>query len=105
LAIPALLAIFKALFFRHNIAYYGAVHGWIKSVILALVVFAILYVVISPLPELAATCFSKATIHGFTLVAVVAGLPVPAAGFVFGPSFSAFTPPDTVLNKICVRLC
>ena len=26
-------------------------HGWIKSVILALVVFAILYVVISPLPE------------------------------------------------------
>jgi len=105
LAIPALLAIFKALFFGHNIAYYGAVHGWIKSVILALVVFAILYVVISPLPELAATCFSKATIHGFTLVAVVAGLPVPAAGFVFGLSFSAFTPPDTVLNKICVRLC
>ena len=79
-------------------------HGWIKSVILALVVFAILYVVISPLPELAATCFSKATVSGFALISVVPDLPAPA-GIAFGVSFLAVTPVDAVLNKICVRLC
>ena len=76
-----------------------------KLALLSVVIAAILYVLISPLPELAATSASGLPV--FTLILLVLLLAVP-------PSLSrlagcsravTFLERDTLLAQECVRLC
>jgi len=77
---------------------------WLKRAIWLLVIYGILYVLISPLPELDATLFGKSAIIFFVLVtyALVSCLLMALAGFLSRMDSSCQT---DFLTKICVRLC
>jgi len=77
---------------------------WLKCAISLVVIFGILYVLISPLPEVDATFSGKSALTFFILV-------IHAYLFFFafssnlrlsGPGFASFA---DLLNKNCVRLC
>ena len=81
------------------------VSSGLKCVISLVVVFGILYVLISPLPEVDATFSGKYTISYFVLVTHA------LLGLFFFTFLVRFRPLDfasahgNVLNLICVRLC
>ena len=79
---------------------------WLKRAIWLLVIYGILYVLISPLPELAAALSGKSALIVFVLVTYA------LVGLLWLISFAGFRPWHThffcqtdFLNKICVRLC
>jgi hypothetical protein len=77
---------------------------WTKRVIGLLVIYGILYVLISPLPEVDATFSGKSAIIIFVLIgfALAGWLPAFLIQRPAGPySFCLFD----VLDKTCVRLC
>ena len=78
---------------------------WLKRAIWLLVIYGILYVLISPLPELDATLFGKSAIIFFVLVtyALVGCLLMGLAGFRLSRIDSSCQ--TDFLTKICVRLC
>ena len=97
--------------------YYVAVNlRWLKRAIWLLVIYGILYVLISPLPELDATLSGKSVLVFFVLVpyALPGGLE-PLA--LLPPGLLLLSSPDLrssslypvaqtdVLDKTCVRLC
>jgi hypothetical protein len=78
---------------------------WLKYGLLAVVIVAILYVLISPLPELDAAGSIKSGL--FTLAFVLSGRLFPAL-FVFSLSLAGLSLPflvADVLKKNCTRLC
>ena len=77
----------------------------LKRAIWLLVIYGILYVLISPLPELDATLLGKSAIIFFVLVtfALVGCLPMSLAGFRLSRMDSSCQ--TDFLTKICVRLC
>ena len=78
---------------------------WIKRVIWLLVIYGMLYVLISPLPEVEAAFSGKSAIISFVLIAyALLGLLLPAFARLRAAGPYSFSPTD-VLNKICVRLC
>lgn len=81
------------------------VHGWVQWAIIAAVMFAILYVLISPLPEMEATCLNKFLLNLPVLTGVLAGLALPVGRFLPCSSLSDYSPLETLLNKTCARLC
>lgn len=78
---------------------------WLKRAIWLLVVYGILYVLISPLPELDATLLGKSAIIFFVLVtyALLGCLLMSPAGFRLSRMDSSCQ--TDFLTKICVRLC
>ena len=80
--------------------------GWIKSVILAAVMLAMLFVLISPFPELATTCSSKFAVGCFALLPPVSLiLDKPSLNFASWSSLPISEQDANVLSKICIRLC
>jgi hypothetical protein len=78
----------------------------LKCVITLAVVFGILYVLISPLPELDATFSGKSAANHFILVTqALLGLFFLAVLMRFRPMDSNSTAYGDVLKMICVRLC
>ncbi len=80
--------------------------AWLKCVISLVVIFGILYVLISPLPEVDATFSGKSALSFFTLVFLALLDLFFFALFVglrpFGSGVASFV---DLLNKNCVRLC
>jgi hypothetical protein len=78
---------------------------WLKRAIWLLVIYGILYVLISPLPELDATLLGKSAIIFFVLVtyALVGCLLMALTGFRLSRMESSCQ--TDFLTKICVRLC
>jgi hypothetical protein len=78
--------------------------AWLKCVISLAVVFGILYVLISPLPEVDATFSGKSALNFFILVphALLFSFALFASLRPSGQWFASFI---DLLNKICVRLC
>ena len=78
---------------------------WLKRAIWLLVIYGILYVLISPLPELDATLLGKSAIIFLVLVtyALVGWLLMALAGFRASRMDSSCR--TDFLTKICVRLC
>ena len=87
--------------------YYGAVNlPWFKRVIWLLVIYGILYVLISPLPELDATLSGKSVLVFFVLVTyALLGLFMLDLSPTLRPSSLHFVSQTDVLHKTCVRLC
>ncbi|PYP93463.1 MAG: hypothetical protein DMG65_01030 [Candidatus Angelobacter sp. Gp1-AA117] len=86
--------------------YYKAVAGWIKSVILTALMLAMLVVLISPFPELATSCSSKFAIGCFALLPAVSfSLCEPTLAFASWSSLPVSEQAESVLSKICIRLC
>ncbi len=83
-----------------------AVISSLKRVVWLLVIYGILYVLISPLPEVDATFSGKSALVFFMLVTCALSGMLPLI-FSMGlrPSRPAFFFPANVLDKICVRLC
>ena len=76
----------------------------LKRAIWLLVIYGILYVLISPLPELDATLLGKSAIIFFVLVTyALVGLLMGLAGFRLSRMASSCQ--TDFLTKICVRLC
>lgn len=78
---------------------------WLKYGLLAVVVVAILYVLISPLPELDAAGSIKSSLLSFAFLLRWALLP---AFFVISVSLAGLPlslSVDDILKKICARLC
>lgn len=77
----------------------------LKRVIWLLVIYGILYVLISPLPELDAAFSGKSAVIFFVFIGyALLGVLFPAfAGQRPAGLYSSFS--DVLLNKICVRLC
>lgn len=77
----------------------------LKRAIWLLVIYGIMYVLISPLPELDATLLGKSAIIFFVLVtyALVGWLLMAVAGFRFSRIDSSSQ--TDFLARICVRLC
>jgi len=70
-----------------------------------MVMLAVLYVLISPLPEMASSYVYSSLLSFFALAGVVARLLRPAGSLSLCSGAAAFASPDTLLNKICTRLC
>lgn len=80
--------------------------AWLKCVISLAVVFGILYVLISPLPEVDATFSGKSALNSFILVPhALLDLFFLALFASLRPSGPGFASVIDLLNKICVRLC
>jgi hypothetical protein len=80
--------------------------AWLKCVVSLAVVFGILYVLISPLPEVAATFSGKSALNSFVLVThALLDLFFFALFASLRPSGPGFAPFLDLLSKICVRLC
>jgi hypothetical protein len=78
---------------------------WFKRAIWLLVIYGILYVLISPLPELDATLSGKAVLVFFVLVTyALLGLLILSFRDLRPSSLYPAAQTD-VLHKICVRLC
>jgi hypothetical protein len=86
--------------------YYVAVNlRWLKRAIWLLVIYGILYVLISPLPELDATLSGKSVLGFFVLVPyALPGLLVLSVPGLRSSSLYPVAQTD-VLDKTCVRLC
>ena len=79
---------------------------WLKRAIWLLVIYGILYVLISPLPELDATLSGKSALIFFALVTyALVGLLWLISFAGFRPRHAHFSGQTDFLNKICVRLC
>ena len=77
-----------------------------KRVIWLLVIYGILYVLISPLPEVDATLSGKSALVFFILVTyALSGLLLLILSMGLRPSRPGFSFAADVLPKICVRLC
>jgi hypothetical protein len=76
---------------------------WLKRAIWLLVIYGILYVLISPLPELDATLLGKSAIIFFVLVTYALVGWLLMAGFRFSRMDSSSQ--TDFLARICVRLC
>jgi hypothetical protein len=87
--------------------YYGPVNlPWFKRVIWLLVIYGILYVLISPLPELDATLSGKSVLVFFVLVTyALLGLFILDLPSALRPSSLHSVLQTDVLHKTCVRLC
>jgi len=84
----------------------ASVSRTLKYVLSLLVVFGILYVLISPLPEMDATFSGKSALSFFILVTYAfLGLFFLTFLVRFRPTDSAATFHGKVLDLICVRLC
>jgi uncharacterized membrane protein len=81
------------------------VHSWVQWAIIAAVMFAILYVLISPLPEMEATCLNKFLLNFLVLSGFLAGLALPVGSFLLGSFLPDYSPLEGLLNKTCARLC
>ncbi|HEX4606145.1 MAG TPA: hypothetical protein VH724_19245 [Candidatus Angelobacter sp.] len=78
----------------------------LKCIISLAVVFGILYVLISPLPEMDATYSGKSALSHFILVThAFLGLFFFAFLVRFRPTEGIANPHGDVLNMLCVRLC
>jgi uncharacterized membrane protein HdeD (DUF308 family) len=77
----------------------------LKSVITLAVVFGILYVLISPLPEMDATFSGKSANHFILVTQALLGLSFLAVLMHFRPMDSNIPAYGDVLKMICVRLC
>ncbi len=77
----------------------------LKSVITLAVVFGILYVLISPLPEMDATFSGKSASHFILVTQALLGLSFLAVLMHFRPMDSNIPAYGDVLKMICVRLC
>ena len=91
----------------HEMGYYGAVNfPWYKRVLWLLVIYCILYVLISPLPELDATLSGKPVIVLFILATYALwGLLILDLSPALHPSSLRSVSQTDVLHKTCVRLC
>jgi hypothetical protein len=84
----------------------AGVSSTLKYVISLMVVCGILYVLISPLPEVDATFSGKSSLSFFVLVThAFLGLFFLTFLMHFRPTDSAATHHANVLDLICVRLC
>jgi len=82
------------------------VYTFLKYAITLAVVFGILYVLISPLPEMDAAFSGKSAAHYFILVTqALLGLSFLALLMRFRPIDRNSTAYGDVLKMICVRLC
>ena len=77
---------------------------WLKCAISLVVIFGILYVLISPLPEVDATFSGKSALTFFILVihAYLFFFALSSSLRLSDPGFASFV---DLLNKNCVRLC
>jgi hypothetical protein len=79
---------------------------WFKRALWFLVIYGILYVLISPLPEVDATASGSSVITFFILVTyALLGLFIPYLGMALHPFWLRSASPPGVLDKTCVRLC
>jgi hypothetical protein len=77
-----------------------------KYAILALVIFAILYVLISPMPEMDATCAGRMSAAWlFVLTTALVNAFVLMFIFYLDSSPQVFLQPENVIAKNCSRLC
>lgn len=77
-----------------------------KYAILALVIFAILYVLISPMPEMDATCSGRMSAAWlFVLITALVNTFVLILFFYLDSSPQAFLQAENVITKNCSRLC
>jgi hypothetical protein len=78
--------------------------AWLKCGISLVVIFGILYVLISPLPEVDATFSGKSALTFFILVihAYLFFFALSSSLRLSGQGFASFA---DLLNKNCVRLC
>jgi len=84
----------------------AAVSTFLKCAVTLAVVFGILYVLISPLPEMDAAFSGKSSANHFILVTqALIGLSFFAVLMRFRPMELNFTACGDVLKMSCVRLC
>jgi hypothetical protein len=79
---------------------------WIKRAIWLLVIYCIIYLLISPLPEVGAAFSGKSILTFFVLVPyALLHLLLSALLFSVRPAGLEFATSDGFLEKICLRLC
>lgn len=90
---------------QNRVLFPSVIAPWLKRAVWLLVIYGILYVLISPLPELEAALLGKSAIIFFVLViyALAGWLPVAIAGSRFSRMDSSSQ--TDFLTRICVRLC
>jgi hypothetical protein len=82
------------------------VNTWIKRAVWLLVIYGILYLLISPLPELGAALSGKPVLSFFAFVTyALLELFFLTLFMFYRPSGPGFSFPINVLDKICLRLC
>ena len=77
----------------------------VKLTLLSVVIAAILYVLISPLPELAATSALNVPVFVLTLLVFLLVAPSAASRLAWRTRTVTFLERDTLLAQECVRLC
>lgn len=82
------------------------VSPWIRRAVWLLVIYGILHLLISPLPELGAAFSGKSVLSFFALITyALLELFFLALLLLHGPSGPGFSAAANVLEKTCVRLC
>jgi hypothetical protein len=82
------------------------VNTWIKRAVWLLVIYGILYLLISPLPELGAAFSGKSALTFFALITyALLELFFLTLFLFYRPSGPGVAFPIDVLDKICLRLC
>ena len=77
----------------------------VRLAVLSVVIAAILYVLISPLPELAATSALDLPVFALILLVLFLTEPSPVSRLAWGMGAVTFLERDTLLARECVRLC
>jgi hypothetical protein len=81
------------------------VGGRTKIILLGAVIAAILYVLISPLPELAATSTLKFPLLPLVLIVLLLGAQLPSSGFVRWARITAVSERDILWSRNRILLC
>jgi hypothetical protein len=82
------------------------VRGWTKAILLGMVIVAILYVLISPLPELDATSTLNFPILPLMLLSILMpGFCLPTAVLAWCGRVASVSERDILQGKTCVMLC
>jgi hypothetical protein len=82
------------------------VRGWTKAILLGVVVVAILYVLISPLPELDATSALNFPVFPLMLLSIlIPGFCLPTPVLAWCGRGASLSERDTLQAKTCVMLC
>ena len=80
--------------------------GWAKAILLGVVIVAILYVLISPLPELDATSRLNFPVFPLMLLSIlIPGSCLPMAGLAWCGWGTSLSERDILQAKTCVMLC
>jgi hypothetical protein len=83
-----------------------AVTPWIRRAVWLLVIYGILYLLISPLPELGAALSGKSAFASFTFITIaLLQLLFQLLAILGGPACQERVSAGNLLDKICLRLC